>query len=453
MTRQAHWFTLRLLFFALLAGICALGTQAADVPEPAQFVSEIIPIKYEKASDIAAALTRMTTNSVGAAVALGGPNEAVPPGTPASTNANATSNACNVLDQRIQHILRAAAAFGEIQNIGQSRIISDERTNSLLIYATPKDMRALKEIISRLDHPQPQVLVEAAIIQVALGDSESSRCSLFRGSADGPNNYSLGAGMLSSSNLSFVSDLVPMAETDTAGGEAIESDHLAKPAKDDRAPSMTTKPKANQRAGFAYLARVSNDLDALVLALATNSRVRILQRPRVQTSSGEPACLFVGESRPFSTNDYYGGGAYSSYPAIRQISAGVTLEVTPFAKPDGSVEMCIHQVLDQFAGTVTITNVGDVPITTSSEAQASLTVRDRETLLLGGWIQGLASRPRSGVPLLKDLPVLGALFRSSPARKPQRELIVLIRPTVLPSEAATASTAKAGHNQQAEAND
>ena len=251
--------------------------------------------------------------------------------------------------------------------------------------------------------------------------------------------------MLSSSNLFFVTDLMPMAETNTAGVHAIESNHLAKPAKDAKAASPTTKPKASHHAGFAYLARVGSDLDALVLALANDSRVRILQRPRIQTSDGEPATIFVGESRPYPTSSYYSASA-SGPSSVQQLQVGITLEVTPYVKPDGSVEMGIHQRLDQLAGTVTIANVGDVPITTSSEAQASLAVRDRETLLLGGWIQALKDQTHSGVPLLKDIPLLGPLFRTSSARTPRHELIVLIRPTVLPSQEATALSAKATHN-------
>jgi general secretion pathway protein D len=439
MTRQERSFALKLSFVALLAGVGALGTQAADVPEPSQHISEVIPIEFAKASEIAAALSWMTANSVGTNALMGGPSKTSPPGTPLNTNPNATSNAWNILDQSTRDILRAAVASGEFQNMGQSRIISDERTNSLLIHATRQDMRTFKEIISRLDHPLGQLLIEAAIIDISVRDSGDFSTRVSRKNTEGPNNESLGASMLSSSNLFFVTDLRPMVETDSTGGQAIESDHVANPAKNARAPSTAAKPKASQRVGFAYLARVGTDLDAIVLALATDNRVRILQRPRVQTSSGEPACLFVGESRPFSTNDYYGGGAYSSYPVIRQISAGVTLEVTPFAKPDGSVEMGIQQVLDQFSGTVSITNVGDVPITTRGKAQASLTVRDRETLLLGGWVQALKDKTHSGVPLLKHIPLLGALFRSSSARAPRHELIVLIRPTFLPAQRQASS--------------
>jgi len=454
MTAQHRSSTAKLLLPALLAGFGALGANASDVPAPSQFISEVIPIKYERASDLAAALTKMTTNSVSTTTETGGPGAVIRPGTPLSTNADASSSTRNGFDQRVQNILRAAAVLGELKYLGPSHIISDERTNSLLIYAAPQDMQTFKEIISLLDHPLPLLLVEVVVFDFALGDSDSLSSSLTRGNTEGPNNYSLGASLFGGSNLFFVTDLMPMPATNTAGVQAIGSNHPAKSAKDAKEANRTSQPKASHHAGFAYLARVGSDLDALVRALANDSRVRILQRPRIQTSDGEPATIFVGESRPYPTSSYYSdySGGASGPSSIQQLQVGITLEVTPFVKPEGSVEIGIRQRLDQFAGTVTIQNVGDVPITTSSEAQASLMVHDRETLLLGGWIQALKDQTHSGVPLLKDIPLLGPLFRTSSARAPRHELIVLIRPTILPSQEATTLSAKATHADEAEPN-
>jgi len=104
-----------------------------------------------------------------------------------------------------------------------------------------------------------------------------------------------------------------------------------------------------------------------VTALATNSRARILQRPRIQTSHAVPASIFVGESRPYPTGSYYGGGAFGGYSSIEQLQIGVTLEVTPLINPDGLVVMDIHQKIDSFTGNVTIQNIGDVLITSEKD--------------------------------------------------------------------------------------
>ena len=80
---------------------------------------------------------------------------------------------------------------------------------------------------------------------------------------------------------------------------------------------------------------------SLRLVASGDSRARILQRPRIQTSHAVEANLFVGESRPYPTASYYGGGAYGGYSSIQQLQIGVTLSVTPLINPDGLVVMDI----------------------------------------------------------------------------------------------------------------
>src|SRR5436305_312464 len=105
--------------------------------------------------------------------------------------------------------------------------------------------------------------------------------------------------------------------------------------------------------------------------------------------------------------------------------------------------MDIHQRLESVSGTVNIVNVGDEPRTSSKEEKASVAVGARDTIILGGLIETTKSSGASGVPYLKDLPLLGYLFRSSTHTEDRNELIVLIRPTVLPTPEIAALTAKA----------
>ncbi len=84
-----------------------------------------------------------------------------------------------------------------------------------------------------------------------------------------------------------------------------------------------------------------------------------------------------------------------------------------------------------------------MPITSRKEASAKVSVRDHDTIILGGLIETTKSKSNSGVPFLKDIPLLGYLFRSSSDKEDRNELIVMIRPTVLPTPAFAALTAKA----------
>jgi len=199
--------------------------------------------------------------------------------------------------------------------------------------------------------------------------------------------------------------------------------------------------------GFSYLMSFGQDLDVAVTAAAANSSAKILQRPRIQTSHNEPASIFVGTTQPYPTSSYYGGGAYGGYSSIQQLQIGVTLEVTPLINPDGLVVMDIHAKIDGLDGSVAIENVGNVPITSSKEAQSKVSVRDHDTIILGGLIYSEKDKSASGVPLLMDIPLLGYLFRSSSASGTRNELIVLIRPTVLPTPEVAALAATAEKNK------
>jgi general secretion pathway protein D len=103
--------------------------------------------------------------------------------------------------------------------------------------------------------------------------------------------------------------------------------------------------------------------------------------------------------------------------------------------------MDIRQKVESYDGDVEIANVGKVPITSQKEANAKVAVRDGDTIMLGGLISNEKTKSNSGVPILKDIPLLGALFRQTSSSDNQRELIVLIRPTVLPSPQDAAAQA------------
>ena len=423
-----------------------------DVNVPSEYISEVIPIKYALSSDIASALnslstgggaTTVGTSAGGAATGTRGtsgfgrggtsgsgfgrsgttgygttPGMGTSPFGATTQPGAAQPGAGGSFSDRLQRIINRAAVSGEITVLGQTKIIADERTNSLLIYASREDMKVIKDIVAKLDIVLAQVLIEAVIVEVSLNSSSSLGISYLEKQPHGIGN-ALGQGAVNNGNFlgpnSF--SILGSAATNAAG---------------------------NLPSGFSYLASLGgNDLDVSITALAANGNARILQRPRIQTSHAVPATLFVGESRPYPQGSYYGGGSFGGYSTIQQLQIGVSLEVTPLINPDGLVVMDIHQKIESFKGNVTIQGVGDVPVTSSKDATAKVAVRDRDTIMLGGLIETTKNSNNSGVPFLKDVPILGYLFRSSSKDETRSELIVLIRPTVLPTPEVAALTARA----------
>jgi general secretion pathway protein D len=165
-------------------------------------------------------------------------------------------------------------------------------------------------------------------------------------------------------------------------------------------------------------------------AAANDSSATVIQRPRIQTSQAKAAAFFVGQTVPYVTGSTY-GSAYGNSSSYSQLSVGVSLQVTPFINPDGLVVMDIDQEIDDLNGSTFIQNVGDVPNTTKRTLNSEIAVKDKDTIMLGGFIRSDKSASKSGVPYLQDIPLLGYLFTQHTDKKDRQETIVLIRPTVL----------------------
>jgi general secretion pathway protein D len=418
-----------------------------DVATPLDYDSEVIPIKYALASDIQNALSSLGggsatsigrsptgganrpagagfspggygSGSLGGGVGgLGTPGQQLGGAQPGVGGLGSSTRGTSFQD-RLRNIVQRASSSGDFQILGQTKIIADERTNSLLVFAGKQDMKMIKDIIKKLDVVLAQVLIEAIIMEVTLDDTRNLGISYLQRNPSQGGNYFTGTGAINNGSFANFSQFASTA-TNAAGS----------------LPS-----------GFSYLGRFGNDFDATLTAIETDNRINVLSRPTIQTSHAVPATLEIGDTVPYVTGTYFGGinGAASSQ--YQQTFVGINLQVTPLINPDGLVVMDISQDIQQL-GTPTIIDNNPVPTTTKRSAQAKVSVKDRDTIILGGFISSTKSKSKSGVPILKDIPVLGYLFRSTADSNKRVELIVLIRPTVLPTPEAAALVATSERNK------
>lgn len=319
--------------------------------------------------------------------------------------------------QRLQQIVNRAAqgggGQGSFQILGDVRIITDDRTNSLLVFANVQDMETIKQVIAKLDVVLAQVLIEAIIMEVSLDDGRNVGIAAGQRPKALTDNV-VGGGVINNNN-----DILGI------GSRFLTNAIIGS--------NLSSFPSGS---GFGYFGKIGSTWDVAVNAVATDSAINVLSRPRIQTSHAIEASLFIGDTVPYITgtiNDV--AGARSQY---QQLRVGITLNVLPLINPDGLVVMDISQNVQQL-GTPTKIDGNDVPTTTERSASAKVAVRDRETIILGGFISTTKSKSRSGVPLLKDIPVIGNLFTSRSDSTRRVELVILMRPTVLPTpEAASA---------------
>lgn len=323
--------------------------------------------------------------------------------TPAPGGAGAQQQNFN---RRLNDIVSRAAQT-EVQVLENAKIVPDERSNRLLIFANKRDMIMITNLVNKVDVLLAQVLIEAIIMEVKLGDSLSLGVNAVQNTKRFGKDFT-GAGAMNN-NPSLLNSLTNFP------GSAPE--------------------------GFSYFGRFGDDFDIAVSAIAKDNNINILSRPRIQTSHAIPGFFFIGETVPYITGftDYGGfvGSGLSTRSQIQERTIGLQLDVTPFITPEGMVVMEIQQNFDQRGGEVTIDG-NPVPLVNSRQAAAMLTVRDGDIIMLGGFISDSRSKSHSGVPLLKDIPLLGALFRQKNNQNDRTELIILMKATVLESPEAAA---------------
>lgn len=320
---------------------------------------------------------------------------------------------------RLQQIINRAAG-GDSQILGDARIVPDERSNSLLVYANKEDMKMITNIVAKVDTLLAQVLIEAIIMEVGLTKD------LNYGVSASQNAKKLGGGAVGGGVANNESDSLGAGRNFL--GNVISTN------------ALTAIPKSG---GLGYFARFGNSWDVALTALASDSTVNVLSRPRIQTTHAVPATFEIGSTVPYITGTYYsdygGTGGRSSY---QQLPVVTSLNVTPFITPDGLVVMEIDQHIEELGADVVIDN-NKVPTTTTRSATSTVSVKDGEMILLGGFISEKKNKSNSGIPLLKDIPGLGVLFRSNSSSGKRTELIILMRPTVLDTAEKATSTAKA----------
>ena len=297
----------------------------------------------------------------------------------------------------------AAAAPGKVS------IQADESLNALIIRAEPAQMTEIKAVISQLDVRRAQILIEAAVVEVKGGKQKSLGFQYAAGDPDtGVSAVNFGnAGVSVNSILSAILyDQPPeggLGDGITLGAGKVDSD-------------------GNLEWG------------ALLQALSTTSYPNFLSTPSILTLDNQEASIIVGENVPFVTGQSTSTGAGVSNPftTVQREDVGLTLKVTPHLAGADSIRLELEQETSSVQPTSTSSTTQPVDIVTSKrKIQTTVLADDGETIVLGGLIRDDISEVVSKVPLLGDIPLLGALFRTTKKESTKQNLMVFLRPTIL----------------------
>ncbi|HEX2168219.1 MAG TPA: type II and III secretion system protein, partial [Longimicrobiales bacterium] len=174
------------------------------------------------------------------------------------------------------------------------------------------------------------------------------------------------------------------------------------------------------------------DIEATLSALSSTGDVRILSRPLIHAQNNQEASISVGTERPFVQVSRGGGGVPGTIPEdiVQYRDVATTLNIIPTINEEGYVNMAIVQTINN---ATTETQFG-APIISKREAVTQILARTGQTVVIGGLIDRQTERTRSGIPFLKDIPVLGYLFGNTRENVANSELFLFLTPHIVVSD-------------------
>ncbi len=281
-------------------------------------------------------------------------------------------------------------------------VIGDEQSNSVVLGVSPRFYDQYMTLIQELDRPPPQVMIQVLIAEVTLDDRVelgmefTGQDLLFTENAvQGPNGTVLGH------DKDFVAGTNLGAAGSTLGG-------------------------------FNFTI-TGEDFSFLLKALAGDSRLEVLSRPTLMVENNEEANITIGDRVPIVQGSTFTDAGNTS-TQVQYEDVGIIMDVTPHINPDGFVNLEIHPEISQVSdSSVQLTEGLAAPIISERSAETVVTVKDGETVVIGGLITNTERESESKVPLVGDVPGLGLLFRSTSNSNRKTELLIVLTVNVLRS--------------------
>jgi general secretion pathway protein D len=319
---------------------------------------------------------------------------------------------------------------------GRGRDVSIEahvESNSLVITAQPDVLRSLEDVIRQVDIRRAQVLVEAIIVEVA--DNSGANLGVQWISAQG--------GM-----TQFNNGVVPIgqiaagaAAAQTIKGTTVTSENGAVTVNPDQNGDYSLLADALKGVNGMMLGVVKNDWGAILQAVTSDSNSNILATPSITTLDNQESSFIVGEEVPIKTTTSPGSGGTNPFTTLDRIEVGIKLKVTPQINEGNAVKLTIEQEVSGRNG-----DIEGNPIIAKREIKTTVLADNGATVVLGGLIDEDVQQSESKVPLLGDIPVLGALFRSTSSSKRKRNLMIFIRPTIMRDDGLLSEVSQRKYN-------
>jgi general secretion pathway protein D len=300
-----------------------------------------------------------------------------------------------------------------VVTVGKTRILADNRSNSIIVFGSPDVVARVFDMVDQLDRKPLQVYLATVIGQLTLREGVEFGVDLLQ-------KFQHGVG----SSL-----ITPFTGTTTATGATIPEPS-----------SLNTSTAFPILSGLTIYGAIGNTLDAYVRALETTDRFKVISRPSVYTTNNKLAVIASGSQVPVPssiTSGFNGGTTpddLTTTASVQYENVLLQLDIIPLINANHEVTLKIRQTNNSL-GAENIISGNDVPTILTQEINTEVTVPDKSTVVIGGLISDSTTRDTGGVPFLSDIPILGYLFKDTAKTKERDELIIMISPTVVETDA------------------
>jgi general secretion pathway protein D len=311
-----------------------------------------------------------------------------------------------------------APGAAELLAEGQVRFIADEITNAVIVTTFPRSWTEIESTIKQLDRMPRQVLIEVLVAEVTLDDE--LRLGI---------DWAVRQGRFNVANINTGPPALPTSAPPEGGVITLP--------RGVAGPAALLGPFGHGLTAFTF---ATDQFIMMLNALASENKVNVVSNPHVMTSENKKAVINVSRSVPIVTSQTTGQVAAATTTdttttttaglnqTVEYRDAGVILTVTPRIGERGTVALDVKQEVNQIGPNVQPTNS---PSFIKREAETSVVLLNNMTLVLGGLIQENVTIDNRGIPLLKDIPIFGWLFRFTGRRVEKTELLLLITPRVV----------------------
>jgi len=306
--------------------------------------------------------------------------------------------------------------------VGSTKIIADNRANSIIILGSEEVKRKIFRVLDELDVRAYQVMLDTVIGELTLSDNQEFgldfllRAGSFVGSG-------------TNSTLNFIPPRAVSGLTNNTSAPLLD-------------PSALASAQSLMAAGSGLTAYITatKSLETIVKALQATQHFRVTSRPMVFTSNNEKAIIASGQEIAVPTTSLASltnNTTTGVQTTIEYKKVALQLEVVPLINSDREVSLDILQKIDSLNGSTTVDN-NTIPTIQTRYIKTHVSVPDRATVVLGGLITKNVSISQTGIPYLSRIPVLGWLFKDKTTDKERTELIILMRPMVTNSSSEIA---------------